>query len=188
MKHSWTMGLMIAKFIFFSPLVLPATAQISTQLGSETGLPLGRYGSLVSDEVNVRRGPGDRYAVSWTFIEKGLPVEITREFGNWFKIRDYESNEGWIHRQLISNTKRTALVTPWSLDESTNLHQKPDIVSKVSAQLDGFVLVNVRECDGDWCNVFGTYSPNGKGERNARFEGWITQGSLWGVQPLEKFE
>ena len=39
-----------------------------------SGLPLPRFASLKSDEVNVRTGPGTRYPVDWVFKRKSMPV------------------------------------------------------------------------------------------------------------------
>ena len=77
-----------------------------------TGLPLPRFVSLKSNDVNVRRGPGQEYDVAYTYVREGLPVEITQEFDNWRKIRDSEGAEGWVFHSLLAG-KRTALVAPW---------------------------------------------------------------------------
>ena len=76
------------------------------------GLPLPRFVSLKSNDVNVRRGPGQEYDVAYTYVRAGLPVEITQEFDNWRKIRDSEGAEGWVFHSLLAG-KRTALVAPW---------------------------------------------------------------------------
>lgn len=43
-------------------------------LGSETKLPLPRFVSLRSSEVNLRTGPGTNYPVDWVFVRRELPV------------------------------------------------------------------------------------------------------------------
>src|SRR5476649_1199442 len=48
-----------------------------------SGLPIPRFASLRSDEVNVRTGPGTRYPVDWVFKRKGMPIEIVAEYENW---------------------------------------------------------------------------------------------------------
>ena len=60
----------------------------------------------------------------------GLPVEITAEFENWRRIRDWEGAEGWVYHSLLSG-RRTALVSPQSKgkDELMPLHDKPDAAS-----------------------------------------------------------
>jgi SH3-like domain-containing protein len=141
-----------------------------------TGLPVPRFVSLKSDNVNVRRGPGREYDVAFTFVRADLPVEITAEFATWRKIRDSEGDEGWVLHSLLSG-ERTALVTPWASEGQfpvrTVAGEKGDVVAYLLPR----VVANVSECTGDWCHV------SGKG-----FEGWIQQDQLWGVYPNEKFE
>src|SRR5579864_875220 len=67
-----------------------------------SGLPIPRFASLRSDEVNVRTGPGTRYPVDWVFKRKGMPVEIVAEYENWRKIRDWQGASGWVHQSLLS--------------------------------------------------------------------------------------
>ena len=59
-----------------------------------SGLPLPRFASLKSDEVNVRTGPGPRYPVDWVFKRKMMPVEIVAEYENFRKIRDWQGAGG----------------------------------------------------------------------------------------------
>src|SRR4030095_12903685 len=65
-----------------------------------SGLPIPRFASLRSDEVNVRTGPGTRYPVDWVFKRKGMPVEIVAEYENWRKIRDWKGARGWGHQRV----------------------------------------------------------------------------------------
>ncbi len=70
-----------------------------------------RFVSLKSDKVNVRAGPTKDHDVTWVYTRSGLPVEITAEFENWRRIRDWEGAEGWVYHSLLSG-RRTALVAP----------------------------------------------------------------------------
>ena len=141
-----------------------------------TGLPLPRFVSLKSDNVNVRRGPGSEYDVAFTFVRAGLPVEIIREFDNWRKIRDSEGAEGWVFGSLLSG-ERTALVAPWETAGQHATYISASGSAAVVAYLQPRVVANVEECDGTWCRLSGE-----------KFEGWIEQERLWGVYPQERFE
>jgi SH3-like domain-containing protein len=141
-----------------------------------SGLPLPRFVSLKSDDVNVRRGPGQEYEVAFTFVREGLPVEITLEFDNWRKIRDSDGAEGWIFHSLLSGD-RTAIVAPWERTGQFPMQSTPSGAAVVTAYLEPRVVVDVSECNGTWCLV----SVGGYG-------GWIGQESLWGVYPGERFE
>src|SRR5262249_34932013 len=58
--------------------------------GWARGLPIPRFVSLKADRVNVRAGPTKDNDVTWVYTRAGLPVEITAEFENWRRIRDWE--------------------------------------------------------------------------------------------------
>jgi SH3-like domain-containing protein len=138
-----------------------------------TGLPLPRFVSLKSDNVNARRGPGQEYDVAFTFVRAGLPVEITDEFGNWRKIRDSGGSEGWVFHSLLSG-RRTAIVAPWEAGGEFPARRTAEPSATIVAYLEPRVVADVDECTGTWCLL------RGKG-----FEGWIEQERLWGVYPNE---
>ena len=54
-----------------------------------------------------------------------MPVEITAEFENWRRIRDWEGAEGWVYHSLLSG-KRTAVVVPTLKTELVPLYEQPD--------------------------------------------------------------
>ena len=115
-------------------LALAGSAAIAADgAGTTTGLQVPRFVSLKSDKVNVRTGPTKDHDVAWVYNRAALPVEVTAEFENWRRIRDWEGAEGWVYHSLLSG-KRTALVAPSkNKDELLPLHYKPDAASAVSA-------------------------------------------------------
>src|SRR6266542_3180759 len=102
-----------------------AAEQLST--GSASGLPVPRFVSLKSDRVNVRAGPTRDHDVTWVYTRAALPVEVTAEFENWRRIRDWEGAEGWVYHSLLSG-RRTAIVASKSKakDELLALHGSAD--------------------------------------------------------------
>ena len=90
---------------------------VARGVGTVTGLPLPRFVSLKSDEVNARVGPGADYQIAWVFRRAGLPVEVLGEFENWRQIRDSSGSTGWVNAALTS-ARRTAVVAPWAKDRS----------------------------------------------------------------------
>ena len=143
-----------------------------------SGLPIPRFVSLKADRVNVRSGPTKDNDVTWVYNRSGLPVEITAEFENWRRIRDWEGAEGWVYHSLLSG-RRTATVAPAGRgkDEALSLYDKPDLHGTVVAKLQVGVLGLVKRCDGNWCRIYGE-----------GFDGWIQQDRLWGVYPNEKLD
>ena len=157
-------------------LLIPIAGASAQNPVRGTGLPLPRFVSLKSDDVNVRRGPGQEYDIAFTFVKAGLPVEITQEFDNWRKIRDSEGSEGWVFHSLLSG-KRTALVAPWDKSGPFAVYAKAEADASVVAYLEPKVIADVGQCNGKWCEI------TIKG-----YDGWIEQDKLWGVYPDEQFE
>jgi SH3-like domain-containing protein len=144
--------------------------------GSVSGLTIPRFVSLKSDRVNARSGPNKDQEVRWVYTHAGMPVEVTAEFENWRRIRDWEGAEGWVYHTLLSG-KRTAMVVPKTKDELVPLYESADIESAVSARLQSGVLGAIKSCNGTWCQF------SGKG-----FEGYVRQERLWGAYPNEKVD
>jgi len=146
--------------------------------GSTSGLAIPRFVSLKADRVNVRRGPNKDNEVTWVYTRAGLPVEITAEYENWRRIRDWEGAEGWVYHSLLSG-RRTALVTSKAktASELIPIYDQADAKSDIAARLQPGVLGSVKRCAAAWCRI------TGEG-----FDGWIEQERLWGVYPNENMD
>ncbi|HEY5378112.1 MAG TPA: SH3 domain-containing protein [Pseudolabrys sp.] len=157
-------------------LTPPARAASESAVGSVTGLPVPRFVSLKADRVNVRSGPNKDQDVRWVYTRAGMPVEITAEYENWRRIRDWEGAEGWVYHSLLSG-KRSAVVVPTLKIDLVPLYESPDIEAAVTARLQSGVLAQIKSCTGKWCQVSGK-----------NFSGYIVQERLWGAYPNEKVE
>src|SRR5712671_1413318 len=121
-------------------------ARAAETAGTTSGLPVPRFVSLKSDKVNVRAGPTKDHDVAWVYNRAALPVEVTAEFENWRRIRDWEGAEGWVYHSLLSG-RRTALVSPQSKGkELLELRDKPEAASGINAKLQHGVLATVKRC------------------------------------------
>src|SRR6267154_3433886 len=135
-----------------------------------SGLPIPRFASLRSDEVNVRTGPGSRYPVDWVFKRKAMPVEIVAEYENWRKIRDWQGASGWVHQSLLTG-KRSFIIPA----KSASLHKTPANAAEVVAKLEPEVMGEIRSCSGEWCRV----------RVSSGVSGWLERTQLWGVYKSE---
>jgi SH3-like domain-containing protein len=153
-----------------------ATGSIAT--GSISGLPVPRFVSLKPGKVNVRAGPTKDNDVTWVYTRAALPVEVTAEYENWRRVRDWEGAEGWVYHSLLSG-RRTAIVIPQASakDAPLPLHADAEGRGRVVARLQAGVLGTVKRCTGTWCRLVGD-----------GYDGWIQQDRLWGVYPNEKIE
>lgn len=140
--------------------------------GPVTGLPVPRFVSLRSDEINLRAGPGTRFPVEWTYRRAGLPVEIVREFDTWRRIRDVDGVEGWVQQARLAG-RRTFLVR----GEERTLRASPDPRAEPVARLEPGVIGTIRRCEAasDWCEV------SVPGAR-----GFLRREAMWGVYPGEE--
>lgn len=183
MSQSTCFRIMLSLVFLAVTLSLPAgsaLAQGKTAASDDvqrgpSGLPLPRFVSLKSNRVNMRVGPGTKYAVKWMYVRPGLPLEIIQEYDNWRRVRDADGEEGWIHHTLLSG-RRTGIVAPWFDNGSTSmpLVRSPSEGSRVVAQVDPGAIGEVTGCDGQWCRM-----------RFGETAGWMTQSSIWGVYPGE---
>ena len=166
-------GMMAGAVLAATPAALAAG---EPPTGAVSGLPIPRFVSLKSDRVNVRSGPNKDQDVRWVYTRAGMPVEITAEFENWRRIRDWEGAEGWVYHSLLSG-KRSAVVVPSLKDDLVPLYENPDVESEVAARLQSGVFIQIKSCTGKWCQVSGK-----------NFSGWIVQERLWGAYPNEKVD
>jgi len=153
-----------------------ARAATDLPAGPVSGLPMPRFVSLKADRVNVRAGPNKDQDVRWVYTRAGMPVEITAEFENWRRIRDWEGAEGWVYHSLLSG-RRSAVVVPAKNQELVPLYENPNAESGVMAKLQPGVLTQIKSCDGRWCQISGK-----------DFYGYIVQERLWGAYPHEKID
>ncbi len=159
-----------------------ATAALAQQpapeKGAVSGLPIPRFVSLKSDEVNLRTGPGKDYPTQWVFRRAGLPVEVLKEFEGWREVRDAEGVTGWVSQTLLSG-RRTALVLPWESKPDTpppklELREDDSETARPTALIEAGVIANLQSCDSRWCYV-----------TVETFRGYVEQSKLWGIYPGE---
>jgi SH3-like domain-containing protein len=138
--------------------------------GTVTNLPLPRFVSMRAEAANARRGPSLDQRVDWEFVRRGMPLEVTAEYGNWRKVRDAEGKGGWVHHKLISGVRTALVLGPTSVP----LKAGTDPDSAVRAMAEPGVIGRLESCRDGWCEI----DADGVG-------GWVPQGVLWGVRPGE---
>lgn len=155
------------------------------QADNPSGLPLPRFATTRSTPINVRVGPGTKYEVVWTYLKAGIPIEIIQEFDTWRKIRDVDGDEGWVHQNLLSGT-RAGYVTPLMANGEIALRADKSDDAGVRAQLGPGLRVQIKECDGEWCEVSAAQQIDE--HRSSTYSGYLHQEEIWGVYPDEVFD
>lgn len=164
---------MAAGFLVLGCVILAATRSGAAE---EQKLPLPRFVSLDSSEVNLRAGPGKDYPILWIYQRKGLPVEIIQEFDTWRRIKDRDGTVGWVQQNLISG-RRTGQILG-ETGEVRTMRASPESGAAPVAHLQPGVLGRVLLCrDDDWCRL------DVQG-----YVGWLQRDEFWGTYEQEVFE
>jgi SH3-like domain-containing protein len=139
--------------------------------GSVTGLPLPRWVSLRTDDVNLRAGPGTRYPIEWVYKRRDLPVQIEREFDVWRLVEDQDGVKGWVHQATLVS-RRSFVVTG---AEHTVRDGPQDAAAPVAILKPG-VIGRIRSCAAGaaWCEV-----------QVGDYHGWLKRSDFWGTSTDE---
>ncbi len=171
------MALALATLVAGAVALLPAAPRLAGPAAgtgnawAQSGLPLPRFVSLGSNEINLRTGPGGSYPVDWVYQRRNMPVEVIAEFDNWRKVRDWQGTVGWVHQNLLSG-ERYARIT----DVERLLLSRPGDGTPVAWLMPG-VIARILSCQPDWCEL-----------EAGGYRGWLSRDGFWGVYPHEVFD
>ncbi len=158
--------------LLFLPLFLGAAAPDpgpgpGPGIGAVTKLPVPRFVSLRSDEVNLRAGPGFQYPVIAVYQRAGLPVEIIGEFNVWRQVVAPDGGKGWVHEATI-RARRGFYITKLQVVMRT----APSANASIAAYLNQGVSGELIRCDqgSDFCKA-----------RAGHVTGYLARGDFWGA-------
>ncbi len=156
------------------PAPAPAPPKIDPTKGSTTGLPLPRWVSFRSDQVNLRTGPGTQYPIDWVYHRRDLPVEVLREFEVWRLVEEQDGTKGWVHQATLTG-RRGFVVQNTEQVLRTGASDTADPV----ARLEPGVVGHIRHCAAGfaWCEV-----------QVGDYRGWLKRDGMYGVGPEEAIE
>ncbi|MGE0109284.1 MAG: SH3 domain-containing protein [Bdellovibrionales bacterium] len=163
--------LKIAAYLFIIITFISFAAHANSPL-SGSGLPLPRFVSLRTNQVNLRTGPGTRYPIEWVFRQQGLPLEVTAEYDVWRRVRDWEGTEGWVHKSTLSG-QRYAIVKG---EKNKKLRASKTLDAPVKALLDPKTIGHITACETNWCEV--TFE---------NVTGYLPKSAFWGAYRNEVF-
>jgi molybdopterin/thiamine biosynthesis adenylyltransferase/SH3-like domain-containing protein len=152
-------------------LFLTCCPAFGSSLGSVTQLPVPRFVSLRTDEVNVRAGPGAQYPVIWVYHRAGLPVEIIAEFDIWRQIQAPDGGTGWVHEATLRARRGFYIIPPAAI-----LRSAPSDDAGTVATLTQGVSGSLLSCAPEslYCKV--AVGP---------LSGYLARVAFWGTLPDE---
>ena len=113
--------------------------------------------------ANIRAGAGTNYPVIWK-VEKYHPMEIIKKNEDWYKFRDFENDEGWIHKSLLQ--KIPSVITT---KDNCNVRSGPSTQEEILFIVDKGIPFKELERQESWVQV-----QHADGEK-----GWIHKSLVW---------
>lgn len=120
--------------------------------------------SVAFDKANVRSGPGTSHEILWS-VGKYYPVDIIKRSGNWYQVRDFEGDIGWIYRSLLK--KISAVIVKGTI---VNIREGPGTGFRVLFQAEKGVSFKLLNREKKWLKI-----QHADGE-----VGWIHKSLVWG--------
>jgi SH3-like domain-containing protein len=114
-------------------------------------------------EGNVRSGPGKKHQIIWK-VEKYHPLKIIKKVGKWYRFRDYEGDEGWIHTSIIDKT-----ATVITKKDDCNVRSGPGTNHKIILRVARGIPFKVLKRKGSWFHI-----QHADGDK-----GWIYKTLVW---------
>ncbi|MBI5846320.1 MAG: SH3 domain-containing protein [Deltaproteobacteria bacterium] len=113
--------------------------------------------------ANVRTGPGDSFDIAWQ-VELYHPFVVLERQGAWCRVKDFEGDQGWISRTLLTVNKTVAVAK-----DNVLARLLPEAGSRVLFKSEKGTAFKELLRKGEWVKV-----RHGEGET-----GWIHQSLLW---------
>lgn len=119
--------------------------------------------AVTGNIANIRSGPGTEYEVIWQ-VEKYHPIKTIRKKDNWYLFRDFENDEGWVHKSLLDE-----IDTVITKNKICNIRSGPGTKNKVLNTVEKGIPFKVLKRKGDWLHV-----QHADGD-----QGWIHNSMVW---------
>ena len=131
-----------------------------------TGFDVPRWITVSGKRAHARRGPSLDQPILWTYVARGLPVQVIAETREWRKICDPEGSVAWIHRSVTSGRRKVFN----QAEAPVSIHTGRAEGSEVRARLGGHSLIAAERCEDGWCRV-----------REGRLKGWVREDAVFGA-------
>lgn len=131
---------------------------------SASPLIAAEYVSIISDNVNVRSGPGTNYQIAME-LYAGYPLQVVDKQGEWLKVVDFENDSGWIHGSLVEKAA-TVIINAKTF---VNMRAEATTASAIVATVERGVVMAVLENKGEWLKL----------RHSSGTIGWIHKSLLW---------
>ncbi len=119
--------------------------------------------SVSADIANVRAQPDIQSDTLWQ-VEKFHPLLVVEKRGEWYRIKDFEGDTGWIHNSLVDKSP-TVIVKV----QRANIRTGPGTQYDLAFDAEKGTPFEVLETKGPWKKI-----RHGDGD-----EGWVFSSLIW---------
>lgn len=119
--------------------------------------------AVIDSIANIRSGPSIKNKIIWK-IEKDHPLEIIEKKGSWYHFRDFEKDEGWIHKSLLGKIK-----TVITSKDKCNIRTGPGTRYKIILTVEKGIPFKVLKRQKGWIKI-----SHADGD-----QGWIHNSLVW---------
>lgn len=119
--------------------------------------------AVAVDVANIRSGPGTKFDILWK-IGKFHPINVIDTSGPWYHFRDFEGDEGWIHKSLTG--KIPAVITA---KDKCNIRSGPGTNFKILFSVEKGIPFKIINFKGNWIHI-----QHADGD-----QGWVHKSMVW---------
>lgn len=127
------------------------------------GQVLAEYLTVRVPVANIRSGPDNTKDILWK-VEQNHPLDIIEKSGSWYRFRDFEGDEGWVHKSLLNNVPAVI-----AKKNKCNVRSGPGTDKNIVFTVEKGIPFKLVEQRDVWLHVV-----HADGD-----EGWIHKGLVW---------
>lgn len=129
-----------------------------------TGASQAKMVAVDRDRINVRSGPGQNYSILWS-LERGFPLQVIGSRRDWYRVRDFEGDVGWVYKPLTGAKAHVVVKKP-----EINVRSGPGTNYRIVAKAREGVVFRTIDRKKGWVKV---RHLNGT-------TGWVARHLVWG--------
>ena len=119
--------------------------------------------TVIAPLANIRSGPATKYDILWK-VEKYYPISVINESGSWYQFRDFEDDEGWVHKSLVG--KVPAVIT---IKDRCNIRSGPSTKEEILFSVEKGIPFKILKREDRWLHI----------EHADGDQGWIHDSLVW---------
>ena len=119
--------------------------------------------TVITPTANIRSGPGTQYKILWK-VEKYHPLFVIKKSGDWYRFRDFENDQGWIHKSLLGSVE-----TVITIEDICNIRSGPGTEFEILFTVEKGIPFKVIKRQDHWLHI----------EHADKDRGWIHDSLVW---------